>query len=332
MRLISIWFTCAVLVLAAHAVGDEAAVPNVDPYAARKVFYEELWRSKIAAALQYVEGAVVCVDVKIAPQVSRTMVATEYGSKPVTESESSKSADEIEQMVGGGSEGKKSTSSETIYTKNLVSESQVTTEIAGLTPESVSVAVSVPRSYYANVLANRQRAGEIAGEEGERSQQLLAIEQEVSAQIEEAVTGLLPRDQGDDDRVRVTSFDVIARAIEAASRIERAAELKHPDVVTVVFDAEDARASGRFALRASSLPGSHDGFRLAAQVIGVAPNGNLQVESHRTIRIGEEEIRQDLTGEISSKAVRRNGDEVSAIEIAELRLREFRVTAGSGLK
>ena len=118
-----------------------------------------MWKSKIAAALQYVDGAVVCVDVKISPQVARTIVAKEYGAEPVAEIKTTKMTDQAEEESGSRGDGKKSTTSESRYTKNLVSESQVTTEIAGLTPEAVSVTVSVPRRYYASIWASRQPMG-----------------------------------------------------------------------------------------------------------------------------------------------------------------------------
>jgi hypothetical protein len=309
----------------ATAMGEEAGVASVDPYAARKVFYEELWQSKIAAALQYVDGAVVSVDVKISPEVSRTVVTKEYGSNPVAEIESTEVAEKAEQEAGSSGDGKRSTTSESSFTKRLVSESQTTRNVAGLTPESVSVTVSVPRHYYATVLARRQQMTDGRSVESNRQEELMAIEQEVTTQTGELVRTLLPRGKSEDTRVRVISFDAIDRAVEAAPRVERAAKLKHPKILTVVFGEEVAGKQD--GIRQASAT-DDETFRMAALVKGVDAYGDLQIESHQIMKNGSEEWRRDMSGKVRAEIVRQHGGEVSASEVADLRLKTMRVRVG----
>ena len=146
------------------------------------------------------------------------------------------------------------------------------------------------------------------------------IEREVSTQIEETVGTLLPRGKAEDARVRVVSFDAIAQAVEAAPRLERAAKVKHPEVITVVFGGGDVQEEKPEEVRQASATGE-DTFRMAALVKGAGADGELQIEGHQVMKNGEEEWRRDMSGKVRAEVVRRHGGQVPANEVADLRLR-----------
>ena len=81
-------FLCVIGFLsAANVRGEESSVVQSDPYAARKVFYEQQWQSKIEAALKFVDRVVVRVNVDLKPETGRTVTTKEYLPRPMIETE-----------------------------------------------------------------------------------------------------------------------------------------------------------------------------------------------------------------------------------------------------
>ncbi len=70
-------------------------------------------------------------------------------------------------------------------------QNQTKTEIAGLTPKRVSIAVGVPNSYFENIIRQRQRAG---GDDGNTAPaaELAQVQAEEITRIRQHVAGLIP--------------------------------------------------------------------------------------------------------------------------------------------
>jgi hypothetical protein len=322
------------LLSAADVRGEESSVVQSDPYAARKVFYEQHWQWKIEGALKFVDGVVVRVNVDLKPETGRTVTTKEYLPRPMIETEV-QSEQKHHTQVASSEDSKNASAQHAFpddavksesYVKNIFSENQVETRTAGLVPNYVSVSVSVPKSYYAAVWAQSHQPASSDDMTLEVKQATLHnIENGICAKIESTVRALLPRESSQ-DMVCVTSFDDIADAKVQSSGQAKQQAIRQHDVVTVTFEPHDLAGATAFFDRQSTSDTSDDAtVRIPVAVVDVCPNGNLVVESQRTTKIDDVTKWRKLTGVIRPDSIDPESRSVSASQVADLRL-ESRIT------
>ncbi|HTU25815.1 MAG TPA: flagellar M-ring protein FliF C-terminal domain-containing protein [Pirellulales bacterium] len=201
-----------------------------DPYGSRKRLYEKQWQDKIAATLAYIPGVVVTSNVELDPETEHTETHTEYDPKavPYATIENTKAS----VMRGAATSGRPGVAAQNGVnqpaavgtsgggSENTQEDTQTETQAAvpstirhsiqqGLTPKRVTVAISIPSSYYEKVWYERHPATPGTPTEKPDANALAAIESQVKGDVESAVVALLPSPAAGADpfpRVRVTTF------------------------------------------------------------------------------------------------------------------------------
>jgi flagellar M-ring protein FliF len=196
-------------------------VARDDPYASRKVFYEEHWQRKIDRVLHYIDGVVVSVNVELSPQVDKRVTAVEFKVPvPITENQKTIVAKNIPAAVRSGmpaqsagqfSEGDAVTSqqqeSETTY---AVPKTQTVSTEVGLIPTDVYVCVAIPRSFVAAISSQGLDGQPKPISSALDRNAMRVVETDLANKIEDAVNVLLPRRKlGEDEysRVEIHFFD-----------------------------------------------------------------------------------------------------------------------------
>lgn len=176
------------------------SIVAIDPYVARKVFYEEHWQHKIERSLKYVRGAIVCVNVELTPEVSRQVVVREFDGEasPQMEYARSSTSGNSAPVFVASKNGKSSQKDANIEEESLVQYDQQTrnetTQIAGLIPSRVQVAISVPESYVAEVwyYEKPHRGDQGKVDASDKAAQLVVVSKRIKSDIEETVARLVP--------------------------------------------------------------------------------------------------------------------------------------------
>ncbi|WP_161603304.1 hypothetical protein [Blastopirellula marina] len=201
--------------------------PAEDAYAARKQFFENSWQDKIAAALNYIDGVNVTVNVELDPKMNQREERLEHGARPIAlltsaqkRTESSKVPKEggrpglaaqapnqqAELTTAPARESSMEESSE--ETASVTDKTLMLSETASLTPQQVRVVVTVPQDYYAGIW-NKQNPPALGAQPTTPDAGVLKkIEEEVKKSIESQVVTLLPPQPPGDDpypQVHVTS-------------------------------------------------------------------------------------------------------------------------------
>ncbi len=205
-----------------------------DPYGSRKRIYEKQWQDKITATLAYIPGVVVTSNVELNPEIDHSETRTEYDPKAVTYSTRESTKNSL--MRGAATAGRPGLASQGGINQggsnqpasvgssggpeNTQEDAQVETQSAvpstvrhstqqGLTPARVTVAVSIPSSYYEKVWYERNPPAAGAAAQKPDATALANIESTVKGDVESAVVALLPTPPAGTDpfpRVRVTTF------------------------------------------------------------------------------------------------------------------------------
>jgi flagellar M-ring protein FliF len=210
--------------------------PLEDPYGARKRMYEQEWEAKILQALRYVPGVSVTPNVELDRQRRSRQWTVRHDPKPVVVSEQEDSLSRVhEGAAPGGRPGYASQQSNTPAqltssrklgsheemeessrrTQALASGSQEDVESVGLTPVRVTVAVSVPTSYFRKVWGEQNPPEEGADPVVPDKTELNNVIDQESTKIQRLVANLLPAPPGVDDRtqlVEVVTFQDIKTA------------------------------------------------------------------------------------------------------------------------
>lgn len=305
------------------ALADQP-MPACDPYAARKLFYEDHWQRKIERALSYIPGAVVSVEVQLSREVERYTTREEFVGPAGTEVESSvnvtKRSPAAEKPQVQASEGpgfKVSANTRSVAEESRTEESlqnkipMSVTEVihAGLTPESVRVSVVAPRSYAAAIQSREQSAGG-AWTADDRQVSLHFIEEDAELQIKKIVTPLLPQRDSADDSSRVTVVFVDDTASAPQPMVAESGFLKVGDKVFVVTD-EDLAPAGR-------TPGRRV-ERHPAQVVEVRENGALLIRTPTPAVVDGQSTMVEVTGVVQASQVQRDGS-VPSQHVANLKI------------
>lgn len=302
-------FVCFISLLVSPAImRAEENISHVDPYAARKVFYEERWQEKIEATLRYVKGAVVRVNVELTPEIERSVKTEVLEGEPVPEfvlrktSKSSAGPFSTGPQKNPGETGTESI--EEAHTRHFLPRKHVEETFAGLLPKQVSVAVIFPASY-TEAIWNR-RNGRLPKEFRSRAdrEELDCVEQEIKQRISETVAALLPKHFGTDTfcGVRVMSFEDLNTSAAEASTAGARPTLKVNDHVTITFRKPKL-----------SFP---------AKITEVQPNGTWVVESRGHIFQEEEQLIQivKFSGLVRPESLDPETGSIPADKIAQLTL------------
>jgi flagellar M-ring protein FliF len=207
--------------------------PLEDAYIAKKQHYERQYKHDVLEGLSWIPGVTVTPYVELDTQMNHREEQVKYDSKgTVTVSQSEKSVERtVESSVPRGrpgyssqnaattipatmAQGPNETETETDSTQqSLPSTTRTTSETAGLTPKRVSVAVTVPTSYFEQAWRKDNPPGE--GEEPKFPEEsdLEPIRTQTIARIKEFVATIIPRPaDGTDpqDLVTVAEFPDIA--------------------------------------------------------------------------------------------------------------------------
>jgi flagellar M-ring protein FliF len=200
-----------------------------DPYGSRKRIYEKQWQEKISATLAYIPGVLVTSNVELDPETEHSETHTDYDPKAVPYStiETSKASlnrgaatsgrpgvtaqNGVNQpAVVGSSGGSENTQEDNhLETQAAVPSTVRHSTQQGLTPKRVTVAISIPSSYYEKVWYERNPAVPGAPPQKPDATALANIESTVKGEIESAVVALLPAPAAGTDpfpRVKVTTF------------------------------------------------------------------------------------------------------------------------------
>lgn len=188
-----------------------------DPYVARMREYQSMYEAQIHNALSYVPGVTVTASVELNkelhlrqekdiydPKAVATVMSREEstttssrgpagGGRPGFEAQGANSAARLSASQGPENSEDRSTTE----TQNAPSRDHTLTELAGLTPKRVTVAVGVPTSYFENIWKKRNPAA--AGTDAKPPDQaaLELIQKEETEKIRTLVTGLLPQPAAD---------------------------------------------------------------------------------------------------------------------------------------
>ncbi len=202
-----------------------------DPYFTRKRLYEEELKDDILAALAMIPGVTVTPYVELDPeqvrreqQIKHDPKAVEYQSQETTVTKTRQTSPPAGRpgftaqqgsntpIRLGASAGTGTTEQEEESERSAlsaISSSVVTSEKLGLIPKRVSVAITVPTSYFQKIWMERNPVQE--GEEAKKptAADLEAIRTEAIKNIKQLVATVLPRPEGVSDLtelVTVTDF------------------------------------------------------------------------------------------------------------------------------
>ncbi|NUQ62432.1 MAG: hypothetical protein HUU20_08080 [Pirellulales bacterium] len=216
--------------------GDASGMGSAsdDPYAERKRWYEDNWKAEILAALSYVPGVSVAVNVALDPKRSHRQREVKNDPKTVAVQVTDKTRSTVQDgadpagrpgyqanqpmalssSTTKGSHQEEEESEQT--TVNALSGSTVELENQGLIPQRVAVSIGIPTSYFEKVWRERNppdpnaQAG--APPKTPTQAELDPIRQQRIADIQKHVAGLLPPAEGIADPtqlVTVTEFQDI---------------------------------------------------------------------------------------------------------------------------
>jgi len=211
----------------------EAAIFGADGtgYAAVKQHYEDLWADKVRDAVSYIPGAIVVANVELDPEKrrvdwgtklnpkggftsrSRDLTKTSTSTSPVNQGRPGLEA-QSGSIMSGGSVSREGPRSQTEQTESMVEKitdrDHYTVEKASLVPKRVTVAVSLPSSYYLDVWRQRNPAPEGQPAPEPTGNDLKNVEDEVTKKVEDIAVGLLPPPEEDlkdpYPRVQVTTY------------------------------------------------------------------------------------------------------------------------------
>jgi flagellar M-ring protein FliF len=183
-------------------------------YAAAKQTYEQQWEEKIRDALAYIPMAKVKVNVELNPETEIEQTESKIDPKPVPIDEEENSSIINTQSAGpGGAPGlgaqrgvqsnvpanltsssgaKSETETRKTRTKNAVTQTQLLTKKAPLTPNRVTVTVGVPRNYYEKVWREKNPTPAGSDPKPIDLQAVDNLEAVVQPQIEALVANLIP--------------------------------------------------------------------------------------------------------------------------------------------
>jgi flagellar M-ring protein FliF len=217
------------------ATGDNQAAAGADLMRQTIAAYEEGIRQRVERTLTYVPGAVVAVNVEVNEQLSRQSDKIGYDkATSMTERSRSKTIEESRKTpTPGGPPGTRSNSSnpssqsnepaeikiadQNTSTKNMEDEEQtnlaggekVSTRYAPLVPKRVTVAVSVPKTYFETIWRQRNGMTDPAQKVDANAVEVLEAEKikELKAHVAQV---LMVEDLKDPVKsVKITSFDVL---------------------------------------------------------------------------------------------------------------------------
>jgi len=230
-----------------HGDSEGAGSPTNDAYAMRKQMYEQQWKQKIQKALSYVPGVTVEPNVELdRDKVSHTnirkldpkTVALESTEKSISSQNENTGpagapgykAQEPNRpralAAGRGTTSRQEQSEDETQTRNALSGTEEEKTTVGLTPKRVTVAVSVPNSYFVKIFKEQNPPAE--GEEPKAPDQnaLAKIRTEEIGKIKAHVANLLPEVEGVTDAtqlVTVTPFqDITPEAIPSPGFSDKA--------------------------------------------------------------------------------------------------------------
>lgn len=191
--------------------------PLQDPYFARKRLYEQQLKDDILRALAMIPGVTVTPYVELDPEQFRREEQVKHDPKTVEYQtfESSRTRTRQSDPAGGrpgyvaqqganvplrlgGTSSQQEQEEESERSQvNVVSSQIVRSERVGLIPKRVSVAITVPSSYFRKIWAERNppAAGSPAPMQPDPAQ-LEAIRTEVITNIKQLVAALLPKPEG----------------------------------------------------------------------------------------------------------------------------------------
>ena len=211
-----------------------------DPYAARKLRYEEEWRRKILQTLSMVPGVVAAVNVELDPEIVHERASVEYDPKKTAALETRENRRTESSVIAqrGGrpgavpngvtaNAGAAVTQSESPQSESEQSESEQVNHVsrmetrgskAAYVPRVVKASIRIPQSYLTKVWREQNPAA--PGEEpaAPTITQLQDVETRVKTEIENAVTArLLEQEAGADpyEAVTVTTYQDLAVAAPA---------------------------------------------------------------------------------------------------------------------
>lgn len=207
--------------------------PMDDPYYARKRHAEQQWRDKILAALSYVPGVTVAVNVELREELHRRETEVKPDPKTVASKTTEKTrtrtregtapqgrvglaANQPQALPPTTTKGSHEEEEETERTEdNIIGSTARQTDYPGLTPKRVTASIGVPAGYFERVW--RERNPPAAGEEPKKptANDLDAIRTQEIAKIQSAVIALLPAPPDGTDLkqlVTVTEFHEMAPA------------------------------------------------------------------------------------------------------------------------
>ncbi len=219
-------------------------------YGAAKAQFEKMWEEKIRLALNYVPGVMVTANVEVNPEIEHSEDETKIDPKAVTTSQQeTNETSKSHSAAGGGRPGvvsqngipaanaavavgnNSSSSGNNIETEKTTSNQKNDygttvrrSRFDGLTPESVTVAIAVPSSYFEKIWREQHPAA--PGDENkpltkDEQDKLKELEAVKSKEITAHVSKIIPPDvklksKGTTDQVVVTTFQTLATTPLAA--------------------------------------------------------------------------------------------------------------------
>lgn len=185
---------------------------SLDPYGAAKRMYEKQWKDKIQAALAYIPGATVEVNVELNPELETNSTETNVDPKPVPVevSETSRNTNSQSSSPGGRpglaaqgavsanapatvATGNRSEDESTSHKeRDLVTTKSSVSRKAGLTPKRVTVTVGVLSSYYEKIWRERNPTPTGAPPKQPDANALATIETDEQEKIRKYVFQLIP--------------------------------------------------------------------------------------------------------------------------------------------
>ncbi|GAA4424806.1 hypothetical protein [Bremerella cremea] len=197
---------------------NDLASVNDDPYAARKQWFEQHWTDTIQNALRFINGNNVTVNVELDPEMNRIEKGIKYDPRPTPlASKAEKTSDIKRTPINAGRPGleaqqpnqqaavsqtpmsEQTSESNREETLAVTNQDYMQKQLASLTPKRVTVSVSIPSQYYADVWHSRNPTP--AGQPAKTPDpgDLKKIEDETKKAVETTVVTLLPEQaQGED--------------------------------------------------------------------------------------------------------------------------------------
>lgn len=199
--------------------------PGEDPYIARKRYHEQAYKDDILEALGWIPGVTVTTHVELDPEQMHEEQEVKYDPKPVAVGSSETSSERTvnstppaggpgfvaqtnsaRRLAGSPANSSNQEETESVSTQqNVVSRQQITTKQAGLVPKRVTVAVTVPTSYFEQIWRRDNPTPE--GEEPKRPElsDLEPIRTATIADIKQLVTTVIPQPAGVNDPTELVS-------------------------------------------------------------------------------------------------------------------------------